>query len=532
MLFVCVLIAGMLGSVVVQAGTAAATPTRNPESVGSSGGTGELFGVAATPRGDAWAVGYSGTTPDTKTLTLYWNGSGWKPMSSPSPPSAVLYGVAATSLTNAWAVGYSGDYPNTKTLILHRNGKTWRQMPTTAGTLSGVVATSPTNAWAVGSTNSGDTLILHWNGKTWRQMPSTAGTLSGVVATSPTNAWAVGSTNSVDTLILHWNGKTWRQMPSPNPGIGHGLSSFLSGVAVSSGGTIWAVGNGNNCGCGPGESLIERWNGNTWGQVPTPTFGGGINLFAVASLHSGRSWAVGLSGSGDGPTSGVILQWTGTAWTRVPIPDLRSDDGGLFGLAATSRSNAWAVGWDSAGGSPAGTPKIVILHWNGSTWKTLTIAGSANTPAGGAVSTTTTTTLAPTTTTLAPTTTTLAPTATTTVPAGAFAPFAGTWGAHEETLVIDSNGTGTLNYADLTLCPSCSMASAPQGTIEFVLTSVTNGEGMGSVTASSDPSNGAIGAPVEVSLTAASPGQFLDVVIGGQQFINFCNSSSVGQCGA
>jgi hypothetical protein len=33
-------------------------------------------------------------------------------------------------------------------------------------------------------------------------------------------------------------------------------------------------------------------------------------------------------------------------------------------------------------------------------------------------------------------------------------------------------------------------------------------------------------------LTAASPGQFLDVVIGGQQFINFCNSSSVGQCGA
>ena len=448
MLFVCVLIAGMLGSVVVQAGTAAATPTRNPESVGSSGGTGELFGVAATPRGDAWAVGYSGTTPDTKTLTLYWNGSGWKPMSSPSPPSAVLYGVAATSLTNAWAVGYSGDYPNTKTLILHRNGK------------------------------------------------------------------------------------TWRQMPSPNPGIGQGLSSFLSGVAVSSGGTIWAVGNGNNCGCGPGESLIERWNGNTWGQVPTPTFGGGINLFAVASLHSGRSWAVGLSGSGDGPTSGVILQWTGTAWTRVPIPDLRSDDGGLFGLAATSRSNAWAVGWDSAGGSPAGTPKIVILHWNGSTWKTLTIAGSANTPAGGAVSTTTTTTLAPTTTTLAPTTTTLAPTATTTVPAGAFAPFAGTWGAHEETLVIDSNGTGTLNYADLTLCPSCSMASAPQGTIEFVLTSVTNGEGMGSVTASSDPSNGAIGAPVEVSLTAASPGQFLDVVIGGQQFINFCNSSSVGQCGA
>ena len=196
--------------------SAAATPTRNPESVGLSAEAGLLYGVAATPGGDAWAVGYSGTNPDTKALTLYWNGSGWKPVPSPSPPGAMLRSVAATSLTNAWAVGStnSGD-----TLILHRSGKTWRQMPSTPGTLSGVAATSPTNAWAVGSTNSGDTLILHWNGKTWQQMPSTPGTLSGVAATSPTNAWAVGSTNSGDTLILHWNGKTWQQIPSPNPGI-------------------------------------------------------------------------------------------------------------------------------------------------------------------------------------------------------------------------------------------------------------------------------------------------------------------------
>jgi hypothetical protein len=387
----------------------ASPPLNGPVSVGSSAETGELFGVAATSGGDAWAVGYSGTTPGTKALTLYWNGSRWKPVPSPSPPSAVLRSVAATSLTNAWAVGYSGDFSDAKTLILHRNGRTWHQMPSTAGTLYGVAATSLTNAWAVGSTNSGHTLILHWNGKTWLQMPSTGGALSGVAATSRTNAWAVGSTNSGHTLILHWNGKTWEQRPSPNPGSEQGLASVLSGVAAPSGGTIWAVGNGNNCGCGPGRSLIERWNGNTWGQVPTPTFGGGINLFAVASLPSGGSWAVGLSGSGDGPTSGVILQWTGTAWTRVPVPDLRSDDGGLDGLAATSRSNAWAVGWESAGGSPAGPHKIVILHWKGSTWMPLTMANSAKTPVGGAA-------LTPTTTTLAPTTTTLAPTATATVP--------------------------------------------------------------------------------------------------------------------
>jgi RNA polymerase subunit RPABC4/transcription elongation factor Spt4 len=121
------------------------------------------------------------------------------------------------------------------------------------------------------------------------------------------------------------------------------------------------------------------------------------------------------------------------------------------------------------------------------------------------------------------------PSATTT---GEFASFAGTWGAHEESLVIDSNGTAHLRYADLKACPTCSFGNAPIGTVEFVLTSFTNGEGTGSVTASSDPRNWAVGAPVEVRLTAASPGQFLDVVIGGDQLINFCNSTSEGQCGA
>ena len=93
----------------------------------------------------------------------------------------------------------------------------------------------------------------------------------------------------------------WQQIPSPNPGADQGLSSFLSGVVILTRGTALAVGNGNNCGCGPGTTLIARWNGRAWGQKPAPTVGGGVNLFAVTSLSSSRSWAAGLSGSGDGP---------------------------------------------------------------------------------------------------------------------------------------------------------------------------------------------------------------------------------------
>ncbi len=112
------------------------------------------------------------------------------------------------------------------------------------------------------------------------------------------------------------------------------------------------------------------------------------------------------------------------------------------------------------------------------------------------------------------------------------ASLAGTWGAHEEGLVIDATGTGHLSYADLTLCPSCSFATAPQGTLVFVLTSVSNDEAIGRVTVSSDSKNSTVGEAVQVTLTTGSPGQLLDLDIGGHGSNYFCNSTSVGQCGA
>jgi predicted Ser/Thr protein kinase len=122
----------------------------------------------------------------------------------------------------------------------------------------------------------------------------------------------------------------------------------------------------------------------------------------------------------------------------------------------------------------------------------------------------------------------------TSLPPGS-APYAflsGTWGAHEMSLMITPSGMGHLEYADLTLCPDCSFDSAPRGTMDFALTSVTNGTARGSVTASSDPKNDSVGESVTASLAAGSPGQLLEIQIGGVKFVNFCNSTSTGQCGA
>lgn len=112
------------------------------------------------------------------------------------------------------------------------------------------------------------------------------------------------------------------------------------------------------------------------------------------------------------------------------------------------------------------------------------------------------------------------------------AAFAGTWEQHESTLMIAKTGNGRMNYADLARCPSCSFGSAPRGTLNFVLTSVTKGRGTGHVTATSDSKLYTKGESVRVRLAAASPGEFLVLSIGRKLVTEFCNRTSAGQCGA
>ena len=293
----------------------------------------QLDGVAATSASNAWVVGCTHCfTSKGKALIEHWNGTAWKQVPSPAPAGSVLDGVAASSASDAWAVGSTG----TKTLILRWNGTAWKQVPSPGGSLSGVAATSASNAWAVGYAGNGKTLIVRWNGAAWKQVPSPGpanSLLDGVAATSASSAWAVGyphrggtktlilrwngtpgsrcparaaaspawprppsvapgrSATRIKTLILRWNGTAWKQVPSPSPG-GGGLGNILFGVAVTSASSAWAVGE-ISCGCGPGISLILRWNGTAWKRVPSPTPGGGTNLRGVVATSARNAWAAG-----------------------------------------------------------------------------------------------------------------------------------------------------------------------------------------------------------------------------------------------
>src|ERR1700756_2271863 len=84
-------------------------------------------------------------------------------------------------------------------------------------------------------------------------------------------------------------------------------------------------------------------------------------------------------------------------------------------------------------------------------------------------------------------------------------PFTGSWHAHASGLTINSDGSGRLTYADVSVCPSaCSghddYADAPLATVDFTLESVLGDTATGSVDAVSNPSNDIGGEPVTIKL--------------------------------
>ncbi len=302
------------------------------------------------------------------------------PRSAPHPVTAAwLYGVSATSGTNAWAVGAFNHAGGYATLVEHWNGRAWKPMPTMTNipqngdSLTGIAATSATSAWAAGTLSSQYSfpLIYQLHDAKWGidDTPTPGGSggaayLNGVAAASSTDAWAVGAylpNMATLTMILRWNGKKWVQVPSPNPA-GHSTQavSVLQGVAVLSPTDAWAVGEANTGGRdAPWTTVIENWNGTSWTTVPSPdpSRASCVNddLLSVAAAPAG-TWAV-----GDYCGASLVLQLEDGQWQQVPSPTPRAGvSEQLASVSVTSAANAWAVGHIAN--------RILILHWNGAKW--------------------------------------------------------------------------------------------------------------------------------------------------------------------
>jgi hypothetical protein len=305
--------------------------------------------------------------------------AGFQP-ANPSSSGDNLAAVSAPAPCDVWVVGYQAHGIGTATLAEHWDGNAWKVTPSSnpggAGrdSFTAVAALSPADAWAVGFYGNGSadrTLIELLSNGTWEQVssPDPGGAahdnlLNAVAITSAGNAWAVGDYStgtSLRTLIERWNGTTWSQVPSPNVGTS---DNGLLGVTATSGKDAWAVGYYTDS-HDVSQTLVEHWNGSKWKRVLSPDPGGSANsasVSAVAATSPSSAWAVGNYFKA-GITQPLVMRWNGKAWkpARAPSLDRPSVDASLNGVTVVSATNAWAVG-------SVKSDQTLAAHWNGKAW--------------------------------------------------------------------------------------------------------------------------------------------------------------------
>lgn len=186
--------------------------------------------------------------------------------------------------------------------------------------------------------------LYRWDGTSW----TSAGTLThpqdvvrgDIFMVSATDGWIVlggplsGSSNLAESVIYRWDGNTWTHFATitdPN------AVSFAA-IDMVSATDGWATAAFNF------GSHFYHWNGSTWQKMTSvwlPLDAG--NDIDMVSATNG--WAVGFEGD--------IFHWNGNTWAEVASPVTTS----LNSIAMVSSTDGWAVGADG-----------IILHWDGNTW--------------------------------------------------------------------------------------------------------------------------------------------------------------------
>jgi hypothetical protein len=344
-----------------------------------------LASIGGIQDDDIWATGnyLDSASGAHRTLMEHWNGSAWSVIPSPNPGKGgdFLAGISVVNAHLAWAVGQYQNNPidDEQALIEQWNGKAWSVVPSpnTGGPvkfLFGVAAVDATTAWAVGFDTAQDSSIAHtlieqWNGQVWTVVPSpNSGTgsnvLYGIAASSANDAWAVGddkvsATGVVDTLIEHWDGRSWSVVPSPNLPNGN---SILAGITTVDANTAWAVGYAADSATTLSQTLVERWNGQSWSLMPSPNPGMQDNeLYGIHALNARNIWSVGNYQDDAGNLQSLIERWDGKAWSVEPSPNPGSTGNSLDGITVIDAQHIWAVG-EYRSGAPFQTFFVTREH--------------------------------------------------------------------------------------------------------------------------------------------------------------------------
>jgi hypothetical protein len=136
-------------------------------------------------------------------------------------------------------------------------------------------------------------------------------------------------------------------------------NSALNSLAVVGKRLAWAAGTEgfSSNGSRPGRPLIERWNGKAWSRAKLPSvWPGGFGFIAASSATN--AWALGQEPSG---STEHLLHWNGHGWRNSAFPGTPGTFYGNLGLTAAPGGRAWMIA--AASGSSS------IFGWNGTAWK-------------------------------------------------------------------------------------------------------------------------------------------------------------------
>lgn len=211
----------------------------------------------------------------------------------------------------------------------------------------------------------GATLAERSDGSGWRIQPTPnppaakVSSLAGVACTTPSACIAVGDSITgsgvARTLVERWDGHSWGIQPTPNPA--GAPQAFLIAVACTSSSSCTAVGYAATS-SGAQVSLAERWDGTRWQIQPTPSPSGAQFSFLndVSCSSPSACTAVGQTSQGT-----LAERWDGSTWRIQPTPNLPSGGGGLLGVACTSPSSCTAAGFSKSG--------TLAERWDGTRWQ-------------------------------------------------------------------------------------------------------------------------------------------------------------------
>jgi IPT/TIG domain/Fibronectin type III domain len=186
--------------------------------------------------------------------------------------------------------------------------------------------------------------------------------LNGAGPSAVSRQHAGGASTLLSSSLSSCQG-TWSLVPSPNAS----GDNELNAIAAISGKDIWAAGR-SSLGNGVTQNLAEHWNGSAWSTVSTPNTNAGTGdniLLSIAATSSTDAWAVGRSRPDQSSAYATLTErWNGTSWSIVSSPNVTGESNSMFAVKGDAANDYWAVGRSRS----ATSDQTLAEHWDGTSW--------------------------------------------------------------------------------------------------------------------------------------------------------------------